>query len=226
MILAQTPLLKLASESSTIHSFYPSEYGTDIEYAPSSATEKPHQLKLQVRKYIREKVDNLKITYLVTGPYSDLYFGVSPDERVGSFNVQTKRATLLGTGQEKVSFTTMRDVGRLVVAALRRPTAEAERILKVKSFTTTPADVLQEFERQMGAKWDVAYTSLEELKRLEEEAWEQDSGLKTVYTLRRIWTEGGTLYESNDNDKIDMREGDMETVESQVRKAIEKSGWK
>ncbi|KAF2129752.1 NAD(P)-binding protein [Dothidotthia symphoricarpi CBS 119687] len=223
-ILAQIPLLRLASASPTIHSFFPSEYGTDIEYAPTSATEKPHQLKLEVRRFVRENIQDLKVTYLVTGPYSDLYFGTSPDARVGTFDVQGKRATLLGTGQEKVSFTTMRDVGRLVVAALKTPTTDAERILKVNSFTTSPAHVLSEFERQTSSQWDVTYTPLEELKKLEEDAWKEDAGLKTVFTLRRIWTEGGTLYQSRDNESIGLREGDMETLESQIAKVIGKRG--
>jgi nucleoside-diphosphate-sugar epimerase len=219
-ILTQIPLVKLAEASASINYFYPSEYGTDIEYNSSSASEKPHQLKLQVRKYIRENTKKLKVTYLVTGPYSDLYFGASPEPRAGTFNVKEKKATLLGTGDEKVSFTTEKDVGRLLVAALKTPTSDTSRILKVNSFTVTPRQVLAEFEKQTGAKWEVSYTPIEELKRLEQEAWEKDSPFKTVYTLRRIWTEGGTLYDESDNSKIESV--DTETVESQVRMVIEK----
>jgi nucleoside-diphosphate-sugar epimerase len=158
------------------------------------------------------------VTYLVTGPYSELYFGSSREPQVGSFNVKEKKATLLGTGEERVSFTTERDVGRLLVAALTTPTNENERILKVNSFTVTPKEVLAEFEKQTGAKWEVSYTSLEKLKKTEQEAGEKDSPLKTAYTLRRIWTEGGTLYEQSDNSKIGFE--DAETVKAQVKEAI------
>ena len=43
--------------------------------------------------------------------------------------------------------------------------------------------------------------------------------MAAVFTLRRIWTEGGTLYEKRDNGLI----GDppMETVADQVRQAIQ-----
>jgi hypothetical protein len=217
-ILTQIPLIKLAEASSSINYFYPSEYGTDIEYNSSSATEKPHQLKLQVRKYIRENTKNLKVTYLVTGPYSDLYFGASPEPQAGTFNVKDHKATLLGTGDEKVSFTTEKDVGLLLVAALRTPTTENSRILKVSSFTVTPKRILAEFEKQTGAKWEVSYTPTQELKRLEQEAWEKDSPFKTVYTLRRIWTEGGTLYDESDNSKIGFV--DAETMENQVKMVV------
>ncbi|KAH7394163.1 hypothetical protein DE146DRAFT_737797 [Phaeosphaeria sp. MPI-PUGE-AT-0046c] len=219
-ILKQIPLVKLAESSSSIKFFYPSEYGTDIEYDSSSAMEKPHQLKLQVRKHIRENTKKLCVTYLVTGPYSDLFFGLSSEPHAGTFDVKAKKATLLGTGDGKVSFTTEKDVGRLLVAALKTRTSEKERILKVNSFTITPKDVLAEFEKQTGAKWDVSFTSLEELEKAEQMAWEKDLPLKTVYTLRRIWTQGKTLYRESDNGKIDFV--GAETPEEQVKMVIEK----
>ena len=75
--------------------------------------------------------------------------------------------------------------------------------MKVNSFTTTPAEILAEFERQTGGeKWSVTYTPLEELKSLEKEAWDMKSPSATVLTLRRIWTEGGTLYDKRDNETI------------------------
>lgn len=222
-ILSQIPLLKVAESSSTIHSFYPSEYGTDIEYNASSATEKPHQFKLQVRKYARNNLNKLKITYLVTGPYSDLFFApASKYNHAGSFNPEQRKATLLGTGEEKVSFTTMKDVGRLLVAALKTPTDSYERILRVNSFTTTGKEALGEFEKQTGGKWDVSFTSLEELKRFEKEAWEKSDPLATVFTLRRIWTEGGTLYDERSNELVGF-EGE-ETLAEQVQKTIQKHG--
>lgn len=221
--MTQIPLLKLAEASSSIKYFYPSEYGTDIEYGPKSPNEKPHQLKLQVRKFIRENVKKLKITYLVTGPYSDLFIAPNKDPRIGSFDPKGKKATLLGTGEEKVSFTTMRDVGRLLVAALKTPTDLSERILKVNSFTVTGKETVTEFEKQTGSKWEISYTSLDEMNKLEEQAWEEDWPSKTPLTLRRIWAEGGTLYESRDNGKVNFDDG-LETLADQVKNTIAKHG--
>lgn len=212
-------MIQVAEASPTIEYFYPSEYGTDIEYNASSATEKPHQLKLQVRKYIRESTKKLKVTYLVTGPYSDLYFGKSSEPQVGSFDVKERKATLLGTGDGKVSFTTEKDVGRLLVSALKTATIEQERILRVNSFTVTPKEILAEFEKQTGAQWNAAYTSIDELQKAEGKAWQNNSPLKTAYTLRRIWTQGGTLYEQSDNGKLGF--DSPESLEEQVKKAID-----
>lgn len=179
---------------------------------------------MQVRKYIREHVKKLNITYLVTGPYSDLYIGKlgGEAEAAGNFDVSARRAILLGSGDGKVGFTTMKDVGTLLVAALHTPPGEDPRILKVNSFTTTPRAILAEYEKQTNAKWDVEYTDLDRLKDLEEKSWKLEKPFATVFTLRRIWTEGGTLYDVRDNGKI----GDpkLETLEEQIHKAIEKAG--
>jgi hypothetical protein len=104
-ILAQIPLIQWASETNVTR-FFPSEYGTDIEYSPASAHEKPHQLKLKVRAHAKT-VKNLEFTYLVTGPYSDLYFGKTVRPEIGAFDVRAKKAVLLGDGKGRVSFTAM-----------------------------------------------------------------------------------------------------------------------
>jgi hypothetical protein len=50
----------------------------------------------------------LEHTFLVTGPYSDLYFGpMKGKPELGSFDVALKRAILLGDGDGPVSFTAM-----------------------------------------------------------------------------------------------------------------------
>ena len=104
----QIQLIRLAEESSSVKWFFPSEYGTDIEYGPKSANEKPHQLKLKVRKYIRENVKHLKYTYLVTGPYVDMFFTLSPGaHEAGGFDIANKKAILIDDGVGKIGFTTM-----------------------------------------------------------------------------------------------------------------------
>ena len=110
VIDAQIPLIQWASEIPSVRRFFPSEYGTDIEYGPNSPTEKPHQQKLKVRAHMNAVArDRLEYTYLVTGPYSDLYFGppMAAAPRAGGFDVQGKKATLLGDGKGRVSFTSM-----------------------------------------------------------------------------------------------------------------------
>jgi len=113
------------------------------------------------------------------------------------------------------------NVGKLVVAALQHLAASRNRALIVNSFTATPDEILAEFEKQTGNAWQVEYTDLERLKEIEEHAWETQDPWATGVTLKRIWTEGGTLYEDRDNGLI----GDppMESLSDQVRKAIEQA---
>ncbi|KAL5420166.1 hypothetical protein PMIN04_006639 [Paraphaeosphaeria minitans] len=208
-ILLQIPLLRLAEASRPIHTFFPSEFGADIEYSPrTSPHEKPHQLKLQVRDYVRGHIRKVAVT---PGGLS---------ARGIYFDVKGGKAVLLGDGHGRVAFTSMRDVGGLLVAALKTPVEVLPRVLKVNSFTATPRGILAEFERQTGKEWSVEYTSAEELRRLEAEAWKKGDG--TRYTLRSIWTEGGTLYSERDNGRVG--EPNVETLEGQVRRAIEKQG--
>ena len=221
----QILLLKLADEHPDVKRFFPSEYGTDIEYGPASAHEKPHQLKLKVRAALKD-VKNLEYTYVVTGPYADadraLYLSAAPAglDDWPSYDVERKRAVLLGDGDGKISMTTMRDVGKLVVAALKHPEAAKNRPLLVNSFTTTPKEIVAEFEKQTGGQsWDVSFSSLDQLKELEQQAWADNKPYAGAFTLRRIWTEGGTLYDQRDNGLIDMEDG-VESLQGAVSQAI------
>lgn len=174
-----------------------------------------------MRAYIKENIKRLDYTYVVTGPYAEMAMGKMPPaiEAAGTIDVVEKRAVLLGTGEEPVSYTTMADLGRLTVAAILHPEASRNKALKVNSFTATGHEILAEFEKQTGGKWDVSYTSLDELRRLEKEGWENGSPMATVFTLRRIWTEGGTLYKQRDNGLIEAE--DTETLATLVTRVIQ-----
>ncbi len=88
------------------------------------------------------------------------------------------------------------------------------------SFTATPHEILAEYEEQTGCKWEKSYTSLERLKEIEKEEYQIYSPLATVVTLRRIWTEGGTLYKFYDEGILGQIES--ETLQSQVAANIRK----
>jgi len=208
------------AEQAGVRRFFPSEYGTDIEYWPESAQEPPHQLKLAVRAHIAT-MKKIEHTYLVTGPYSDLYFGtMKARPELGEFDVQERKAVLLGDGDGPVSFTAMADVGKFVVAALLNTAAARNTTLIVHSFTATPHEILAEYEEQTGCTWEKSYTSLERLKEIEKEEYQIYSALATVVTLRRIWTEGGTLYKFYDEGILGQIES--ETLQSQVAANIRK----
>ncbi|KAH7317170.1 hypothetical protein B0I35DRAFT_410256 [Stachybotrys elegans] len=222
----QINLIRLAEETPSVKWFFPSEYGTDIEYGPQSASEKPHQLKLKVRRYIKENVKRLHYTYIVTGPYVDMYFTLSPKAvEAGGFDIDSKKAVLIDNGEGKIGFTTMPDVGKAVVAALRHPEASFDKAIKVQSFVVSSKDILAEFEKQTGGEpWSVSHFTLQELKDREQEAWSTGQPNAVSYTLRRIWLEGGTLYDKTDNESIGLAASDLESLADSVHRALT-TGW-
>ncbi|KAI0017421.1 NAD(P)-binding protein [Xylariomycetidae sp. FL0641] len=220
----QMELLRLAEESETVRWFFPSEYGTDIEYDASSKDEKPHQNKLKVRKYISDTITKVKCTYVVTGPYIDMFLHFPPGaERVGGYDPRAKKAVVVGSGSDRIGFTTMPDVGKAVVAALRHPEVSKGKALRVQSFVTTPNDILDEFIRQTGPDWEVEHTSNQQLRDLEIDLWDNGSPSATVATLRRIWAEGGTLYDKTDNELLGLE--DMESLSAVVARAVNCEGY-
>ncbi|KAF5983109.1 phenylcoumaran benzylic ether reductase [Fusarium coicis] len=222
VIETQIELFKLAAKSGSVKWFFPSEYGMDIEYGPQSASEKPHQLKLKVRKYIRENSSGLKYTFVVTGPYIDMYFTLSPDViEAGGFDHKSKKAVLIDNGEGKIGFTTMPDVGKAVVAALHHPAESFNRALIVQSFVVNSKQILKEFEKQTGGEpWEVSSYTLDELREAEKKGWSAGNSKAVSYTLRRIWSEGGTLYEKTDNERIGLKDEDLETLEDAVKREL------
>lgn len=110
VIAEQINWIQLAEKSPSVKRFFPSEFGTDIEYGPESAHEITHQQKLKVRAALKQ-TSKLEYTYVVTGPYADavepaIFSPCSAAPEIGSFNVKTRGAVLIGDGSGKISFTT------------------------------------------------------------------------------------------------------------------------
>lgn len=109
------------------------------------------------------------------------------------------------------------------MASLRHPDASFDKALKVQSFVATPKEILAEFEKQTGSKWESSYMPLQEVRAAEEKAWADGVPYATIFTLRRIWAEGGTLYEKTDNESIGVGPNDVETLDVAVRRALGKA---
>ena len=226
VISAQLDLIKIADAHPDVRRFFPSEYGTDVAHSATSSSELPHQAKLKVRAALAA-CRSLEYTFVVTGPYGDadrgLYLSAAPEETEvsGSFDVKRKRAVLLGDPDGEINLTTMRDVGKLVVATLCHPMEAKNRALLCNSFTTTPRAILKEFEKQTGGDaWEVGLTDLETLKGLEKEAWARKDARAVPLSLRRIWSDGGTLYgQKRHNAVIGMDDG-VDSLQSAVGQAI------
>jgi hypothetical protein len=62
-------------------------------------------MKLAIRKYIRGHTKRLRATYVVVGPYFEMW--VEGPELLGGINIKAKEASLVGDGEGKIGFTTM-----------------------------------------------------------------------------------------------------------------------
>ncbi|UKZ82974.1 hypothetical protein TrVFT333_010775 [Trichoderma virens FT-333] len=218
---AQKELIRLAEASPTVRWVIPSEFGTDPEHNELSAQEKPHQMKLAIRKFIRENTKQLNVTYLIVGPYFDMWIDQYKwKDGFGGIDVAEREAILTGDGDTKIGFTTLKDAGTAVVAALRHPEASLNAILRVASFVKTPNEVLSEYEKQLGVKFSVKNISLADQEAAERKMWEEENPWATVAALRRIWATGGAMYERFSNEDIGLGDGEMESLEKAVRKHI------
>ncbi|KAK7536895.1 uncharacterized protein J3D65DRAFT_676946 [Phyllosticta citribraziliensis] len=171
-----------------------------------------------------EKVGkSLSYTYIVTGPYAEFYVaptgqrgvegGAMAWDRAGGFDVVNRRATLLtrhadggegegggraeGQGTDPIALTTMPDTAHFVVCALRHPQQTHNRALRCHSFNTTPRAILSAFEAQTSGPgtWAVTYLHLDELHERERAAYARGDAEKGLFSVRRIWTMGGSVYE-------------------------------
>ncbi|KAL7004138.1 hypothetical protein EMMF5_006315 [Cystobasidiomycetes sp. EMM_F5] len=177
---------------------YPSEYGTDIRYDPkTSPHERPHQLKLKTRAHIEEvaRAGKIEFTYIVTGPFLDTFFKARAGGLAG-YDASKNTFGIVGAidvaHQHIISGTTYADTGRFLVSSLLTPEASRNATLRVASINAKPAEQLTAFEEILGKKLDVSYTPLEEFRQLEQQAWAKSQPDATVYTLTRIWYEGGS----------------------------------
>lgn len=108
IIAQQISWIDAAIAAPSVKRFFPSEYGTDVEYDETSRDEVPHQQKLKVRAKLREQEKEgkgLKYTFVVTGPFAYGYLGKG-SRAIGGFDVAERRATVLGDGKGRISLTT------------------------------------------------------------------------------------------------------------------------
>lgn len=111
-------------------------------------------------------------------------------------------------------------VGKGVVAALQRPEVSFGKALKIASFTKSSNQVLAEFEKQLGEKFNVTYVPLEDVKSVEKKFWDEGNPLAVVAALRRIWVTGGAVYHKLDNEALGL-DGQLQTLEEAVRNRID-----
>lgn len=135
----------------------------------------------------------IEFTYIVTGPFLDTFIYSRAGGRA-CYDAQNSSFGIIGDEkgreQHKISGTSYEDTGAYVYSSILTPEAAKNAMLRVSSIDATPDEIQSAVSSIVGHPLTSKYTPLSEFKKLESEAWEK--GDATVYTLTRIWFEGGS----------------------------------
>ena len=72
------------------------------------------------------------------------------------------------------------------------PEASANATLRVSSIDAKPSEIISALESIENKKIETTYITPEKFRKAEEKAWSEGAPNATVYTLTRIWYEGGS----------------------------------
>jgi uncharacterized protein YbjT (DUF2867 family) len=101
----------------------------------------------------------LTYTILRPGPFMEAWFGP-----VAGFDHQSHTATVLGTGNQKLSYISAFDVARFAVASTQLPAAHNRVIELGGAEAVTPNEAVAEFEKLTGETYNVQRVPVEALE--------------------------------------------------------------
>lgn len=176
-IFASQPTINLirASQAAGVRRFAPSDFSFS---ATASARIDAHEPKRKVWAELKSDC-KLEYTSFRNGIFMDYFVCGAPKPRhEGPFrmfpfvvDVAAGKAVIPGTGEEKVTFTRVRDVGRFVAAAVKFEGRWPEE-LGMEGETMSYNEVVRDVEDVIGRKIEVVYLGKEEIGKALEEARE------------------------------------------------------
>jgi nucleoside-diphosphate-sugar epimerase len=162
--------LMKASRTAGVRRFAPSDFAFSSAAAERLGLYKP---KLEILAALKES--GLEYTSFQNGIFMDYLASGAPKAHEGPLrmhpfivNVVGQKAAIPGTGNEKMTFTTVADVGRLVTAAVKLK-ERWPRELGMEGETTTYNRVVRDVEAVTGKKIDVEYLDRERMANALEE---------------------------------------------------------
>ncbi|KAJ3563935.1 hypothetical protein NP233_g8624 [Leucocoprinus birnbaumii] len=167
------PTLNLikASKAAGVRRFAPSEF---VISQAANARIDLYAPKRTVLEALRES--GLEYTLFQNGVFMDYFAFGAPRLHEGPLkmfpfilDISSQKATIPGTGNEKVTFTTVNDIGRFVAAAVKLEGRWPEE-LGMEGETTTYNHVVKQAEDVTGKKVDVEYLDKEKIGKMLEES--------------------------------------------------------
>lgn len=184
--------------------YIPSQFGTKLtasqKFFPGFLKGKLDHSEALRAKGI--KVLDIYTSVFVGGPWTyEINGHLGIDTASGS-------VTYLGSPDQKVSFSTLEDIGRVIASLATKNIADLPDEVRVQSGFVTPAEVKESWETRHNKKLEVRATIPKEQVAAEaKEEWAKNGFLpeKFLYYLNVLVSQGldgGLLFDSNDNEFV------------------------
>ena len=98
--------------------------------------------------------------------FSGLFFTLELPFPLAGIDYKTRKAEIIGSGDELFSLTHLDDIGRYVTAVLKRPEETKNKMVRVAGDTQSAHSVLTMFQRKIGQKFKVSYQNAIVMKTL------------------------------------------------------------
>ncbi|TFK34563.1 NAD-P-binding protein [Crucibulum laeve] len=160
------------------------------------------------------RASGLEYTAFRSGLFMDLFAAGAPVkyEEAPLFlssvalDIGAEKKEIPGTGEEKITFTSVRNIAEFVSAALLLDKWPEE--LGMAGETTTLNQVVRDAEEIMGRKFEVTYVTVEELRKKADETGVKgraDRMLRFLYQIRAAIAEGKTEIKPYLNEVTDVK---------------------
>ncbi|KAK7940828.1 NmrA-like protein [Apiospora aurea] len=141
------------------------EFGINTRTVPHPGLKAMLQSKIKLVDYLQEKSrENPNLTW--TGICNSFFFDSIKRGSGFGFDLKTKKATIIDSGDEPFDVATLSFVAKAVVAVLSSPDKTANRYLAVSGTVTTQNQLLAILREETGGDWtteNVAATKCEEI---------------------------------------------------------------
>ncbi|KEF55878.1 uncharacterized protein A1O9_07458 [Exophiala aquamarina CBS 119918] len=200
----------------------PSEFGS-CTISPKVADLPMYSSMFKIKRYLEEQATAGKLTWtvLACGAFIDMVFAYPV-----LLDFANHKVTLYDKGDNRISSTSMDDIGKAIVGIFRIYEETKNKILRVSQVILTQNGLLKiAQELKPTVKWEISEVqtsvllqqSLEEIKAGN---FSQPTVMKLIYSTAFGGEAYGTAYDENDNQLLGIKELTEEYLKERVAKAL------
>ncbi|KAH7050314.1 hypothetical protein B0J12DRAFT_753879 [Macrophomina phaseolina] len=213
-----------AAVEAKVKRFLPSDYGIDYISARSTKVGKCLEGKVQTVDYLN-KLTQQHTWFSWTGVATGMFFDWGLERGALGFDLKTRTATIIDSGNEAFSTTNLATIGQAVASILHHPEQTANRMVKISSFKTTQNEVLQLLQAESGEKWQVKNTTGQDVENIGDSLQQSGNPLCFVLYLQRYtFSDGGnTVWKDDENDNKLLELKQDEDIRETIRRVLGES---